>query len=211
MEITFQIFVHFDLFLGVASVAATSRYNEFPKWGTGYWFEKYWTDKWDIEEAVRSAGFASWTILKPAVIMENFTEKVELMYPDLKRGEIRTVTLADTKIDYISVKDLAAFVCAAFENPGKFNEQNIELAAESLSYKEIAEIISKETGKELNVSTLTIEEAEKEGIHPLSIVGQEWDNVVGYNVDIDLLKTYNIKLTSFKEFAEENKDRFKID
>ncbi|MGM0217038.1 NmrA/HSCARG family protein [Enterococcus sp. AZ126] len=193
------------------SVAATSRYTEFPKWGTGYWFEKYWTDKWDIEEAVRSAGFSSWTILKPAMIMENFTEKVELMYPDLRQGKIKTVTFADTQIDYISVKDLAVFVCAAFENPEKFNEHNIELAAESLSYKDIAEIISKVTGKEIEVSTLSIEESKREGTHPFSILGQEWDNLVGYNVDINLLKTYNVKLTSFKEFAKANKNQFKID
>lgn len=193
------------------SVAATSRHTEFPKWGTGHWFEKYWTDKWDIEEAVRSAGFSSWTILKPAMIMENFTDKVELMYPDLKHGEIKTVTFADTRIDYISVKDLARFACAAFENPEQFHQHNIELAAESLSYKEITAIISKVTGKEVKVSTLGMDESRKEGTHPLVIAGQEWDNIVGYNVDIALLKTYNIKLTSFQEFAEKNKDQFKID
>lgn len=193
------------------SVAATSRHTEFPKWGTGHWFEKYWTDKWDIEEAVRSAGFSSWTILKPAMIMENFTEKVELMYPDLKQGEIRTVTFADTQIDYISIKDLATFVCAAFENPEQFHQHNIELASESLSYNEITKIISEVTGKEIKVSTLSMEKSKEEGTHPLAIAGQEWDNIVGYNVDIDLLKTYNIKLTSFKEFAENNKDQFNID
>lgn len=192
------------------SVAATSRYTEFPEWGTGYWFEKYWTDKWDIEEAVRSAGFSTWTIVKPACIMENFTEKPEFMYPDFKQGEIKTVTFADTPIDHIAVEDLASFVCAAFANPEKFNKHNIELAAESLSYKKIAEIISEVTGKELKITTLGIEEALEQGIHPLAVRGDQWNNVVGYNVDIDLLKTYNIKLTSFKEFAEKYKDKFKI-
>ncbi|WP_145149955.1 NmrA/HSCARG family protein [Paenibacillus xylanexedens] len=192
------------------SVAATSRYTEFPEWGTGYWFEKYWTDKWDIEEAVRSAGFSSWTIVKPAAIMENFTEKAELMYPNLKQGEIKTVTFADTCIDHIAVEDIASFVCAAFADSKKFNEHNIELAAESLSFKKITEIISKVTGKEIKISTLSIEESLEQGTHPLIVRSQQWDNVAGYNVDIDLLKTYNIKLTSFKEFAEKYKDKFKI-
>ncbi|GAB6255748.1 NmrA/HSCARG family protein [Peribacillus sp. N1] len=195
------------------SVAATSRYSEFPEWGTGYWFEKYWTDKWDIEEAVRSAGFSSWTIVKPAAVMNNFIDEVKVasMYPLLKQGEIQTVTFADTRIDHIAVEDIAAFVCAAFANPEKFNEHNIELAAESLSYNKIAEIISEVTGKEIKISTLSIEEALEQGTHPLSVRGQQWDNVAGYNVDIDLLKTYNIKLTSFKEFVEKHKDQFKID
>ncbi|MEK3737773.1 NmrA/HSCARG family protein [Paenibacillus sp. FSL H7-0941] len=192
------------------SVAATSRYTEFPEWGTGYWFEKYWTDKWDIEEAVRSAGFPLWTIVKPAHIMENFTEKPELMYPLLKQGEIKTVTFADTRIDHIAVEDIASFVCAAFANPEKFNKHNIELAAESLSYKEIAEIISEVTGKELKITTLSIEEALEQGIHPLSVRSEQWNNVAGYNVDIDSLKTYNLKLTPFKEWAEKYKDKINI-
>ncbi|WHZ05706.1 NmrA/HSCARG family protein [Neobacillus sp. YX16] len=192
------------------SVAATSRYTEFPEWGTGYWFEKYWTDKWDIEEAVRSSGFSSWTIVKPAFIMENFTEKAEFMFPHLTQGEIKSVVFADTRIDHIAAEDIASFVCAAFANPKKFNEHNIELAAESLSYNKIAEIISEVTGKEIKISTLSIEEAEEQGNHPLSIRGQQWDNVAGYNVDIDLLKTYNIKLTSFREFVEKHKDQIRI-
>ncbi|KRE70829.1 NmrA/HSCARG family protein [Paenibacillus sp. Soil750] len=193
------------------SVAATSRYKEFPDWGTGYWYEKYWTDKWDIEEAVRSAGFPTWTIVKPACIMENFTaEKSAFMYPDLQKGEIKTVTFADTPIDHIAIEDLASFVCAAFADPKKFNKHNIELAAESISYKEIAEIISEVTGKELKITTLSIEEALEQGIHPLAVRGEQWNNVVGYNVDIDLLKTYGIKLTSFKEWAKKYKDKFKI-
>lgn len=193
------------------SVAATSRYSEFPEWGTGYWFEKYWTDKWDIEEAVRSAGFPAWTIVKPAAIMNNFTDKFEFMYPLLKQGEIKSVTFADTCIDHIAVEDIAAFVCAAFENPEKFNKHNIELAAESLSYQKIAEIISEVTGKEIKITTLSMEEALAQGTHPLYVRSQQWDNVAGYNVDFDLLKSYNIKLTSFKEFVEKNKDQFKID
>lgn len=193
------------------SVAATSRYTEFPEWGTGQWFEKYWTDKWDIEEAVRSAGFPLWTIVKPAAIMNNFTDKVEFMYPLLKQGEIKSVTFADTRIDHIAVEDIAAFVCAAFANPEKFNKHNIELAAESLSYQEIAEIISEVTGKQIKITTLSMEEALAQGTHSFIVRSQQWDNVAGYNVDIDLLKTYNIKLTSFKEFVEKHKDQFKTD
>lgn len=195
------------------SVAATSRYTEFPKWGTGYWFEKYWTDKWDIEEAIRSAGFASWTILKPAMVMDNYIDEVKVasMYPLLKQGEIQTVTFADTRIDYIAIEDMASFACAAFADPEKFHQHNIELAAESLSYKEVADIILEVTGKEINVSILSSEEALEQGTHPLAVKGQEWDNVAGYQVDMELLKTYDIKLTSFKEFAEKHKDQFKID
>lgn len=190
------------------SVAATSRYKEFPEWGTGKWFEKYWTDKWDIEEAVRTAGFPLWTIMKPAAIMNNFTDKVDLMYPLLKQGEIKSVAFADTGIEHIAMDDIATFVCAAFENPEKFNQHNIELAAESLSYQKVAETILEATGKKITITTFTEEESLAEGNHPLVVKSQQWDNEVGYNVDINLLEKYNIKLTSFKEFVEKNKEQF---
>lgn len=48
----------------------------------------------------------------------------------------------------------------------------------------------------------------KEGNHPLVAKSQQWDNVAGYNVNINLLEKYNIKLTSFKEFVEKNKEQF---
>lgn len=192
------------------SVAATSRYTEFPEWGTGYWFEKYWTDKWDIEEAVRNAGFQKWTILKPAQIMNNFTDQVELMYPDLKHGKITSVTYADTRIDHVAVEDIAAFAAAAFENPEAFNEQSIELAGDSVSFNEIARIFKEVLGKEIKVTTMSIEESIAQGNHQMMARSQQWDNVAGYKVDIDLLKQYNIKLTSFKEFVKNHQEDFII-
>lgn len=192
------------------SVAATSRYTEFPKWGSGYWFEKYWTDKWDIEEAIRNAGFPSWAILKPAQIMNNFTTNADFMYPDLKNGEIKSVTYAETRIDHVVVEDIAAFATAAFANPEEFNEQNIELAGDSVSFNEVADIFKEVFGKDIKVTTMSIEESITQSNPQLMARSQQWDNVAGYKVDVDLLKQYNIKLTSFKEFVERHKNDFVI-
>ncbi|UZP80754.1 NmrA family NAD(P)-binding protein [Paenibacillus polymyxa] len=200
-----QQFVH-------TSVAATSRYTEFPEWGTGYWFEKYWTDKWEVEEAIRKAGFSSWTILKPANMMDNFlySEHGKFMFPHLQQRELKTAILPDTRLDLITADDVATFACAAFNNPEKFNEKNIELASESLTMDEVAAVLSNVTGKRLTVYSLSPEEAVDQGIFPGVVRSQEWHNEVGYNIDIDSLKTYNLKLTSFKEWAEKYKDKINI-
>ena len=39
------------------SVSCAGRHETFPRWADGYWSRKYWTDKWDIEQAVRGASF----------------------------------------------------------------------------------------------------------------------------------------------------------
>ncbi len=73
------------------SVCEAGRHTAFPRWDSGYWWQKYWTDKWDIEEYVRAAGFEYWTILKPAFLMDNFAEpKAARMFPHLRSGAILT-------------------------------------------------------------------------------------------------------------------------
>ncbi|MEX2948354.1 NmrA/HSCARG family protein [Staphylococcus warneri] len=193
------------------SVAATSRYTEFPNWGTGYWYEKYWMDKWDIEEKVRNVGFKHWTILKPAMVMNNFYSKVEFMYPEFKDGLIKTSTYSDTKIDYIAVEDLAKFVVAAFNQPEKFDGHIIELASESLTYPEVAEIFTRITGKDVKSAVISSEDALAEGKNIYLVRSHEWDNEVGYQVDKEKLKQYGIQLTSFEEFVKQHKDDFIIE
>ncbi len=78
------------------SVCEAGRHTSFPRWDTGYWWQKYWTDKWDIEEAVRKAGFEHWTVLKPAFMMENFAQpKAKFMFPHLQQGRILTALLPE--------------------------------------------------------------------------------------------------------------------
>lgn len=200
-----QQFVH-------TSVARAGTHTDFPRWESNYWPKEYWTDKWEVEEAIRTAGFASWTILKPAFMMDNFvdSEHRKIMFPHIQQGELKTAILPDTQLDLITADDVATFACAAFNNPEKFNEKNIELASESLTMSEVAAVLSDVTGERLTVYSLSPEEAVNQGIFLGVVRSHEWDNEVGYNVDIDSLKTYNLKLTPFKEWAEKYKDKINI-
>lgn len=145
-------------------------------------------------------------------MMENFlnSEHGKVMFPHLQQGELKTAMLPDTRLDFITADDVATFACAAFNNPEKFNEKNIELASESLTMNEVAAILSNVTGKRLTVYSLSPDEAVNQGIFSGVVQSHEWNNEVGYNVDIDSLKTYNIKLTPFKEWAEKYKDKINI-
>ena len=87
-----QHFVH-------TSVCESGRHTSFPRWESGYWWQKYWTDKWDVEEAVRHAGFERWTVLKPAFLMDNFAQpKAKFMFPHLQQGRIVTALRPDTRM-----------------------------------------------------------------------------------------------------------------
>jgi uncharacterized protein YbjT (DUF2867 family) len=194
------------------SVAATARHTQFRRWGTGYWWEKYWTDKWDIEEAVRNAGFGSWTVLRPAFMMGNFSRpKSDFMFPHLRHGEIATALKAETRLDLVSADDIGSFARAAFENPELFNRRNIDIAAESLTLGEVAATLSRVCGKAVKAVELSPAEAVARGLFAGWVNTQEWLNEVGYQVDIGALKSCGVPLTTLEQWANRHRAEIFID
>lgn len=194
------------------SVSATSIHTRFPRWGTGYWFEKYWTDKWDIEEAVRNAGFSSWTVLKPAFMMDNFIPpKAAHMFPHLKQGEIATAFNAHTRLQIIAADDVGKFACAAFLDPVRLHGENIDLASEALTMHEMAVVMSRVLGKRITAVELTPEQAIAKGLFPGWVRSQEWSNEAGYTADIPGLKRYGIPLETLEQWATRHKAQFVVE
>ena len=193
------------------SVTETQNHTKFPGWGSGRWMESYWTAKWDIEEKVRGAGFAAWTVLRPAFMMENFIPpKVQFMFPSLASGEIATAMKLDTILQLISAEDVGAFAAAAFAAPAVYDGHNIDLAAEAPTIAGIADTLSRVLGRDIHAVALTPEEARARGMFPGWVQSQEWTNEAGYHADISELKQYPVKLTSFAEWIEAHRRDFRF-
>jgi uncharacterized protein YbjT (DUF2867 family) len=172
----------------------------------------YWAKKRAVEEAVRSAGFAVWTILRPAWIMENMIEPaVRFMLPSLRNGELITAFHAETRIDMIASDDIAAFVGAAFEHPSLFSSKHIALAAVSPTMGEVAATMSSVTGKRVISLALSPDEAIARGLHPNVVASQQYMNKIGFEVDIEALKQYSVPLTTFEQWAYKHRDSIIID
>jgi uncharacterized protein YbjT (DUF2867 family) len=186
------------------SVCEAGKHTTFPRWESGYWYQKYWTDKWDIEEAVRNAGFTYWTVLKPAFMMDNFAmPKAQGMFPLLKEGRIVSAMNADTRLQLIAADDVGTFAAAAFADPARFNGHNIDMAAEALTMAEVAAGLSRVVGKPVTAQSVSPEEAQSIGrMHIGWVRSQEWANEVGYRADIAALKGYGIPLTTLADWAK---------
>jgi uncharacterized protein YbjT (DUF2867 family) len=187
------------------SVCEAGKHEQFPRWETGYWYQKYWTDKWDIEERVRAAGFARWTILKPAFMMDNFAvPKVERMFPHLCGGKVLTAYAPDTKLQLIAADDVGAFALAALLDPAGYDKASIDLAAEALTMTEVAATLARVLGKAVTAVHVTAKEARTAGLFPGWVRTQEWTNEVGYRADIAALAQYGVPLTKFEPWARAN-------
>lgn len=184
------------------SVCEAGKHTAFPRWESGYWWQKYWTDKWEIEEAVRHAGFERWTVLKPAFLMDNYAEpKATAMFPHLRQGRIVTAFLPGTRLQLVAGDDVGTFARAAVAAPDRFHARDVDLAAEALTMREVAETLARVLGKPVTAEHVSPAEARKAGLFPGWVRSQEWTNEVGYRADIAALAQYGLPLTTFEAWA----------
>jgi uncharacterized protein YbjT (DUF2867 family) len=194
------------------SVARAGDQENFVGWDEGRWEPLYWNNKAAVNDMVKTQGFRHWVILKPALIMEDIVPPmVDFMFGSLReRGRFETAIEADTGLDWIAAQDIGAFAAAAFGDPERFHGHEIDLSAECSTLPEVAAKIAGVTGKPVSAVTFSEEEMLAQGYHPLHVRGQVWDNVEGYKVDLDAVRSWGVPLTSLDEFIEQHRDRFVI-
>ncbi|WP_162183303.1 NmrA family NAD(P)-binding protein [Neorhizobium vignae] len=102
------------------------------------------------------------------------------------------------------MKDVGTFAAAAFADPERFNGHEIDLSAETFKLPEVAAKITKATGKQVSAVTLSKEEALAKPYGELGYRHETWNNVEGYKVDLDAVRSWGISLTSLDQFIEQN-------
>ncbi|MGF6917997.1 NmrA family NAD(P)-binding protein [Paraburkholderia sp. 40] len=188
------------------SVAQAGNHETFPGWSEKRWNRKYWTDKWDVEEAVRAAGFESWTVLQPAFMMDNLAEpKAGAMFPHLREGLLLSALLPDARLDWIAADDVGALAASALNDPQRWHGETVPLASERLTMSEVANRLNNVLGAQINVSHVSPDEARAKGLAPGWVNAQEWINAVGYRVDIDSLSKRGVQLTPMVDWIDANR------
>ncbi|MBK5992934.1 NmrA family NAD(P)-binding protein [Streptomyces sp. MBT58] len=163
----------------------------------------YWDQKEAAENAIRQAGLEHWTILKPALYMENFLPpKRDYMFPDLPQGKLVTAAGPQTVMALICADDLGAAVAAAVAEPGKFHEAEIEFAGDALTHTEIAETLSTASGREITAVFISRDEQEKRLGAPTTD-SQTWNDRVGYPARPHHAAQYGLTTTTFAQWAEQ--------
>ncbi|WNC10504.1 NmrA/HSCARG family protein [Pseudomonas coleopterorum] len=195
-----------------SSVARAGDHGQFVDWKEGRWEPSYWQNKAAVNEKVKAQGFRHWVILKPAMIMEDIVPpQADLQFPSLReRGRFETAIAADTSIDWIAVEDIGAFAAAAFDEPERFHGHEIDLAAESVTLPEVAAKIAQATGRPVSAVTLSKEEALSRPYGELYFQAESWNNVEGYRVDLEAVRSWGVPLTTLDQFIAQHRDRFVI-
>lgn len=177
-------------------------------WATGDhndFLYSYYSSNAAIEDAVRSAGLQSYTILRPSVLMHNYLLPASIHhYPDLSTSAtLSHIYNLSTRMPHFAAADVGKVAAKALLEPEKFNGHEIELGFENLTIEEIAAALSTASGREIKIRLRTLEEAaEVENL----VVTQKFQRLANeYRLDIDgkaLEEKYGVKLTTFKEFLD---------
>ncbi|MBB5234138.1 NmrA/HSCARG family protein [Deinococcus budaensis] len=194
------------------SVARAGDHENFIGWDEGRWEPLYWQNKAAVNEMVKAQGFRHWVILKPAMIMEDIVPPMaDLQFASLREhGRFETAIAADTGIDWIAAQDIGAFAAAAFADPERFHGHEIDLAAETFTLPDVAAKITQATGKPVSAVTLSEEEALAKPYGELSFKHESWNNVEGYKVDLEAVRSWGVPLTTLDQFIEQHREKFVI-
>lgn len=194
-----------------SSVCHAGEHERFPGWAEGRWDPKYWTDKWEIECAVRDAGFPHWTILRPSFILQNLLPpKAAVLYPQLAEGRFLTPIADDAPIQVIAGEDIGAFAAAALLDAWRFGGAIIEMAAETLSVSQMASDMQRVLGKTVTAESVDPDQALAAGQPAKWVRSQEWINEAGYHIDLASTFAWGVPLMTFAAWVDLHRDEFAI-
>jgi uncharacterized protein YbjT (DUF2867 family) len=187
------------------SVTGAGQHTGAPGWAEGRWasMEPVLGAKAAIQDHVRAAGFAHWTLLKPGFFMDNFLPSMAFLFPRGVAGGLVSVLDPDTRLSLVAVDDIGRAAAAAVADPQRFDGVELELASDHLSMTEIAEVLSRALGTPLSAPDMTVEQALAAGM-PAMGAGHEWMNAVPQPGRPEYARALGLPLTGFDEWAREH-------
>lgn len=173
----------------------------------------YYVSKAAVEDIVRRADFKAYTILRPAIISQDYMVPHSYQnFPELStHGELAHCLNEGVRLPHTDAHDVGKYAAAALLDPAKFNGQEIDLFGEVLTIEESRHIITKVSGKDVRVRRRTPAEQEET---LKTVFGQRFHlvaNTRDFSSAADVpKKTYakfGIPLTSLEETLRREKDR----
>ncbi|CAG8046856.1 unnamed protein product [Penicillium salamii] len=165
-------------------------------------------NKQAIENEVRTAGFDSWTILRPAHFMTNFLSPMAMMYQGfVETGIFTTAYTPNTVIPLVDPNDIGKFAAAAVLDPIKYNKQGVTIVSELLGVDVLIQCLSHATGREFKIVYLSEEDINTQKATNPFIAGQHMARDMSSLVDLEEVKIWNISLGTFDQFLQREKAR----
>ncbi|MFF3504263.1 NmrA/HSCARG family protein [Streptomyces sp. NPDC003247] len=184
------------------SVSGAGQHTRWVK-GPWAWMEPYYTAKAGIQDRVREAGFAQWTLIKPGFFMENFHPSEAIMFPRGVEGGLVSLLKPPTRLSLVAVEDIGRAAAAAVAAPERFHRVELELASDFLTMTDIAEVLSRHLDTELTAPDMTEERATAAGMPDMGFA-QAHLNEHAQPARPEFARDLGLSLTTFEAWAREH-------
>jgi uncharacterized protein YbjT (DUF2867 family) len=166
-----------------------------------------------VEEAIESSGI-NYTFLRPMSFMQNYLG----LSNSIKSQGVFYTPLIDSRTSFVDLRDIAAVAVEALTKSGHENKAYNITGPEAVSNYDIANILSKTTGRKITYVNISDDDARK-GMKENGM--QEWTiNALMelYNfqkagrashVSLDVERVTNRKPISFEQFAKDYSETFR--
>ncbi|WYZ44732.1 hypothetical protein EsH8_VIII_000048 [Colletotrichum jinshuiense] len=166
--------------------------------------------KQSIEKEVQNAGFDNWTILRPGNFASNYILPPVAVFPDLpKHGRFITALRPDTRLPTVDPNDIGRFALASYQNPVKFNGQEIAITSESLTADEIMTKLAKVTGREFKAVYLSDEEVEAQKAGNPFLAGQLAMRDMEQFANHEKTRSWGVPLGTLDGYLQREKEKVK--
>jgi uncharacterized protein YbjT (DUF2867 family) len=166
-----------------------------------------------VEEAIESSGI-SYTFLRPMSFMQNYLG----LNNSIKSQGVFYAPLIDSRTSFVDVRDIAAVAVEALTKSRHENKTYNITGPEAVSNYDIADILSKTTGRKITYVNISDDDARK-GMKEDGM--QEWTiNALmelcnfqkagrASHVSLDVERVTNRKPISFEQFAKDYSETFR--
>ncbi len=161
----------------------------------------HFDSKRKVEEYIEGLG-VPYTIVAPVYFMDNLLASWTL--PQLKEGRFSMALPPSRPLQQIALSDIAAFTGVVLESREEFVDQRVDIASDELSGREVAEILTRVTGHEVNYVELPLEQV-RQAMGEDGARMFEWFDQVGYSADIEGLRREHPEVGwhTFEDWAKE--------
>ena len=161
----------------------------------------HFDSKRKVEKHIEGLGIP-YTIVAPVYFMDNLLAPWAL--PQLKEGRFPMALPSSRPLQQIAVSDIAAFTGVVLENREEFVGRRLDIASDELAGEEVAEVLTRVTGREIHYVELPLEQV-RQAMGEDGARMFEWFDRVGYSADIEALRREHPEVGwhAFEDWAKE--------
>ncbi len=157
----------------------------------------HFDSKYEVEKYIHESGL-TYTVFRPVSFMENW----EYHRESIVAGKLQLPFSVSTPLQEISVRDIGRFAALAFDNPGDWAGESLDIAGDELTPGQLQQLFSQVTGSPVELVQTPWDVHEKNEGEEMTIMDR-WFEDVGYSANINLVRSYLPGVLTLEEYLEQ--------